>query len=166
MQAFRTYLMKKLILSLLLVMVFISSSGQWYEKKYGVSRIDLLSDVQMDEAEDQAKNIAVDGVIVLGAGAVGCLAGYLYLSQGLGEDPSVLEELLGPKVIGKGLIFLGIGTAATGAVIAMVGLTRKSSIQAARNRYNPEGCLNITPILVTNSENGSVNPGISIILRF
>jgi hypothetical protein len=158
--------MRKLTISLLLMMVFINTSAQWYQKTYGVDRIDLLSDTQMDEAEVHAKTIATNGAITICIGGVSCLAGYLYISKGLGEDPTFIEELLGPKVIGRGLVILGIGTAATGAVIGMVGLIRKSSIQGARNRYNPEGNLNITPILFTNYKTGSVNPGISFTLNF
>lgn len=157
--------MRKLLLSFLLAMVFITSSAQWYQKNYGVDRIDILTDAQMDEAEDKAKEIAGKGAITIGIGAVSCLAGFLYLKNGLGEEPTFVEELLGPRVIGRGLIILGIGAAATGSVIAMVGLTRKSSIQAARNRYYPEGCLNVTPILVS-SERGSLSPGISVVIRF
>jgi hypothetical protein len=158
--------MKKMLFSLLLMMVFVTTSAQWYQKTYGVNRIDLLTDTQMKEAEDNAKKIAVNGAITIGVGAVSCLAGFLYIKEGLGEDPTFFEELLGPKIIGKGLIILGIGCAATGAVIGMVGLTRKSSIQAARNRYYPEGSLNIAPILISDYGNGKINPGVSIVLRF
>jgi|WetSurMetagenome_2_1015567.scaffolds.fasta_scaffold69131_2 hypothetical protein len=157
--------MYKLLFTILLAMVSMPSSAQWYQKDYGVDRIDILTDVQMDEAEDKAKEIAGNGAIVIGAGAVSCLAGYLYLRYGLGEEPTLVEELLGPRVIGKGLIALGIGTAATGAVIAMVGLTRKSSIQSARNRYYLQSSLNITPILIS-SEKGSLHPGLSVTISF
>ena len=98
-----------------LVIVNCSSYGQWYNKKYHVSDIDLLSEQQLRESLKDSKNSLLGSMIVSGLGFGICLLAENQQFD-LPDHPTLLEQLMGKKgandmayVIGACMVVGGIG---------------------------------------------------------
>jgi len=158
--------MKKIILSLSLIIIFINSSGQWYKDRYGVERIDLLTPEQYTDALEHCNNTAVTGGVLALLGGGSLLAGFLYKNKGLGEDPSFLEELVGAEGMGNILLGLGSVLGVTGTITGITGLIRTSSVRSAQNRYSTGYSIEFKPSVFYTRSTASSATGITLIMIF
>jgi hypothetical protein len=158
--------MKRIIISLLGLLIIVNSSGQWYKQKYGVERIDMLNTEELNEAQNSCRDAALAGGGILLLGGASLLSGYLYLHNGLGEDPGFIEDLLGAEVMGKGLIGLGGAFVVTGAITGVVSLIRLSALRSSGNNYSVFMSANISSCLKYNPCSGSFIPSVGLSVRF
>jgi len=155
------------ILFSLASLTFISTFGQWYYDSYGVTDINMLSLEQLDEALGNTKSdIGKAGAFTIAGGLI-IGVGYYTLYQGLGEDPTFLEELLGSRVMGKTYIVCGAGLFVAGTIWSISDLGRIARIKSVRNRNYPlTGSLSISPVFIRNDYLRSASPGIAVIIDF
>ena len=158
--------MKRILIGLLGFLMIVNSSGQWYKEEYGVDRIEMLSTEQFAEAEKSCLDLAGTGGAVFLLGGVSLVAGYLYHRNGLGEDPGFIEELLGPELMGTGLMALGCGLSVAGIITGTTGLVRLSTVRSAKNRFNVSGSVNMSPLIVYNKYSATTVHGISFKITF
>ena len=158
--------MKRIIISFLGLLIVINSSGQWYKNKYGVDRIDMLNNEEYADAQNKCRDVALAGGAMLLLGAASFISGYLYLHNGLGEDPGFIEELIGAEAMGKGLIGLGGALTVAGVITGTVGLIRLSVIKSSGNNYSGFLSANISPCCIYNSYSGSFIPAVGLRVRF
>lgn len=147
-------------------MIVINSSGQWYKNKYGVDRIDMLNNEEYAAAQDYCRDVALAGGAMLLLGAGSFISGYLYLHNGLGEDPGFVEELIGAEAMGKGLIGLGGALTVAGVITGTVGLIRLSVLKSSGNNFSAFQSANISPCFIYNSYSGSFIPAVGLSIRF
>jgi len=143
--------MKRLIIaSLFLFILSFRSSGQWYEKKYNVTDINLLSREQLDESLKESKTDLLYSGAVSAAGAGIFVAGR-YLPYEINDESSFLEQLIGERGMKKIVMATGVGIAAGGLVAGIVYLGRIGKIKSVINEYYASGArLIVSPdILIT-----------------
>ena len=158
--------MKRILIGLLGLMIVINSSGQWYKQKYGVDRIDMLNNEENAEAQNSCRDVALAGGAILLLGAGSFISGYMYLHNGLGEDPGFIEELIGAEAMGKGLIGLGGALAVAGVITGTVGLIRLSVLRSSGNNYSAFLSADINPCIKYNPYSGSFIPTVGLKIRF
>lgn len=158
--------MKRIIVSLLGLLIVLNSSGQWYKNKYGVDRIDMLNPEELTEAQNSCRDVALAGGAMLLLGAGSLISGFLYLHDGLGEDPGVIEELIGAEAMGKGLIGLGGALTIAGTITGATGLIRLSVLRSLGNNYSALLSANISPCFFYNHYSGSLVPAVGLRIRF
>ena len=158
--------MRRVIISLTLILIVLNSSGQWYKKKYNVESIEMLSPEQFTDAEQQSQNVALAGgaMVLLGGGSM--LAGILYLRNGLGEDPGFIEELIGAEGMGKITMSLGSLFVVAGTITGVTGLIRMSVVRSARIRYSTDNYFEIKPVVFLDTYYSSYTTGISFTINF
>lgn len=158
--------MKRIIVSLLGLLIVLNSSGQWYKNKYGVDRIDMLNPEEFAEAQNNCRDVALAGGVTLLLGAASFISGYLYLHDGLGEDPGFIEELIGAEAMGKGLIGLGGALTIAGIVTGATGLIRLSVLRSFENNYSALLSANVSPCFIYNHYSGSLVPAVGLKFSF
>jgi len=155
------------ILITLLFIICLSSNGQWYVKKYGVSDINYLTGAQLSESLKNANQLTLASWIVAGMGGLMIFFGRDIVHHGLPEDATFLEQLLGNKFMGNTYIVLGTGILAGGTVCGFAGLGRIASIKSAIKRNNaPLGLLTVSPEVFLNNDTRSVTPGVGVKINF
>ena len=152
---------------LLVTVTFISASGQWYYDKYGVTDIDMLSADQLDQALGDTKSDLGKGGSFALAGGLFVGIGFYTFHEGLGEDPTILEQLLGSKFMGYTYIICGSGLFVAGTIWCLSDMGRLAQIKNARNRnYGVTGSLNISPAIMPVGSPQSLAPGITLRINF
>jgi hypothetical protein len=158
--------MKKiLIVTCLFIISFFNSYGQWYNKKYHVSDINLLTKEQLDESLSNSKNGLLISGFVAGIGGVAFLI-TRYMPQPI-EDPTFIEQLIGDE--GMNTIYQGIsaGLFVGGTIAIMAYLGRNARIKATIKKNYPKlGSLNISPTLLLNNHKVFYHPGITLTYNF
>jgi hypothetical protein len=158
---------KLLIVTGLLAISILNSSGQWYLKKYNVSNINLLSKTQLEESLASARKDLGTSGIVAGVGALGIIGGFATLNWGLGDDPSDLEEMLGSDFLGHTYIVLGAGVLTGGIISCIFNLGKIGRIKTVINRnYGLPGSLNISPSIIKNNYSHLSCPGLKLTINF
>jgi hypothetical protein len=159
--------MNKHLINILLLTILCSSlSGQWYEKKYGAASITELSDQQLATSLDHCRLVTMGGFSGIAIGGVLILAGYTAYRDGLPEETTATEDLLGARTIR--FLYKAGGAALTGAgVIAVfLGSYRSGDIKSEiRKRGKTVPKMIFTPTMIS-SENGSLYPGIGVNVTF
>jgi hypothetical protein len=149
------------IICLLLISVY-NSYGQWYVKKYHTTDIHALTQDQLNESLKNSKNNLLASGICAGIGAV-----IIIIPFGMGEDPGVIEQLLGNH--GMNVVFdvIGTGVIAGSIVAGFVNLDRIGKIKSVlKLRDSTMGALNISPDFRLNNYTRSFNTGITLKYRF
>ncbi len=141
--------------------------GQWYNKKYFVNDINLLNQSQLTESLDETRGE------ILGSGGFALIGGALIwggsstIKNGLDEDASIIEELLGAEFIGRSLIVLGAGCIAGGTIGSLIFFTRHEKIRSVlKNNYGPPGSLGISPALIPCRNDQPPALGMSVWIKF
>lgn len=159
--------MRKYIISICLFLIgFISLSGQWYTRKYNVPDITILNNEQLTESLHDSKwNLIVSGGIVVAGGAVYLMA--KYGDNSVGEDDTILDQILGEEGKKKTGMGLGIGMVAGGTIAGIVYLCRISRIRRVlQDKYPSAGSINIYPQLYVNNRSGTVSRGVMFTYNF
>ena len=159
--------MKKVIIStILLLILFINLSGQWYIKKYHVNDINFLTREQLEESLANSKTGLKTAGIIAGTGGVFFL-GFKYLRPGMSDDPSIIEQLLGDEGVNKVGMITGIGILIGGSIADIAYLGRIGRIKSVISRnYSSYGSLNISPKIILNGYTRSSSPGFRLIYNF
>ena len=159
--------MKKLfIVSLLLLVSFINSQGQWYVKKYNISDINFLSQGQLEESLAKSKSDFFVSVAVSGFGGAVFLI-FRYLRPGMGEDPSFFEQLIGDEGVNKLGMAIGTGFVAGGIIAGISYLGRIGRIKSVINKNYPgTGSLNISPSIFCQRYARSYCRGVTLTYNF
>jgi hypothetical protein len=141
--------MKTLFLASCLLFLFISNSqSQWFVRKYDVTDINYLSKGQLDLSLTKSKS-------------------NLHISEfftGLGGGIFLIFKCSHTEYIGT---LTGAGVMAGGAVASFGYLVRIGKIKAAIKRNFPvSGALRVTPALISNKNERTGSPGITITYNF
>ncbi|MFH0843204.1 MAG: hypothetical protein V1903_11355 [Bacteroidota bacterium] len=157
--------MKRLILATLLLSILcFKSYGQWYEKKYNVTDINLLSREQLNESLKDSKTELLYSGIVSAAGAGIFVAGR-FLPYEINDESSFLEQLIGERGMEKIMMATGVGIAAGGLVAGIVYLGRIGKIKSVLNEYYASGArLIVSPAVLLNEQ--SLVAGFSVTFSF
>jgi hypothetical protein len=159
--------MKKVIIStILLLILFINLSGQWYVKKYHVTDINFLTREQLEESLANSKTGLKTAGIIAGTGGVFFLI-FKYLRPGMSDDPSVIEQILGDEGVNKVGMITGIGILIGGSIAGIAYLGRIGRIKSVINRNYPSvGSLDISPTIILNGYTRSSSPGFMLTYNF
>jgi hypothetical protein len=160
--------MTKVIISAIMLLVTSAGSfGQWYSKKYLVDDINMLTKEELGESLDKSQN---NLFISAGIGVLGGLLIWLgnsTLKNGLDENATVIEEIAGSELTGKGYIVLGIGCATGGTIASLVYFGRFERIRSVlKNNYGLQESFKISPAVIFYGNNQSPAMGISVRLKF
>jgi len=143
------------------------AKGQWYYKKYEVNTLEDLTPGQYGQALHDAKYLAIGSAVCSGVGVGIYFIGRSTLKNGLDEDATILETILGSKGTGYGTMGLGVATFAGGIIGTLVGLNRIGMIKRSESSVMAShGYLNISPVLIMNYYYGTATPGAMITVRF
>ena len=163
---FKSNSMKKLMLVLSLLIVSNLSNAQWYNRKYKVNDINLLTNEQLNESLRASKN----ALLVSGCTAVigGCflLANKwnLWVSD---TNPSFLEQQIGQKSMHDMYGGVGFGLIAGGTIAFFGYLERTKNIKMAIHRNFPHiSSIHITPKVDYNRYTFSRDLGLSLTYNF
>jgi hypothetical protein len=159
--------MKKLAsATIFLLLLCLSSNGQWYQKKYAVSDINALSLEQLQESLQESKTNTYISLGVTGVGGLLILAG-LYLPYEITEESTFWEQLVGSK--GMSYITTGVGVfCVVGGIIStfdFLGRTSKIKNTIQRN-YPVTRSLNISPKIMFNKYSRTSSAGVSLTINF
>ena len=162
----KTIQMKKVGFILFLVVIInCNSYGQWYNKKYHVSDIDLLSVDQLQKSLKDSKNSSLSSIGVAGLGGLLILGGANQWFE-LPDHPTLLEELLGKKGMNDIAYVVGVGMVA-GGIIASIGFeSRAGKIKSALSKNGATGSIRISPMILSNHSSRSRLPGLLLTYRF
>ncbi len=157
--------MKKLILTTFLLSILcFRSYGQWYEKKYSVTDINLLSRDQLEESLKESKTDLLYSGVVSAAGAGIFVAGR-FLPYEINDESSFFEQLIGERGMKKVMMATGVGIAAGGLVAGIVYLGRIGKIKSVINEYFASGArLIVSPDVLIYGQ--SPVAGFSVTLSF
>ena len=160
--------MKRIMTILVLsTAIFSLANGQWYYKKYQVASLEDLTPGEIDLALHDANYLAAGCAIWAGAGVGIYFVGRSTVRNGLDEDATFLEQLLGNEVVGYGTMGLGIASVAGGLIGTLVGVTRIGMIKrSGRRTPGPQGSLNVSPVMILNQYSGTATPGAMLSVRF
>lgn len=150
----------------LLLISFMNTKGQWYEKKYNVTDIDFLSGEQLAESlKDSKRNLLYSGIA---AGIGGFLMYLPRLSPAEVDDNSpVVQQLIGNEGMDKITFGFGAGILAGGTIAGIVYIGRIGRIKSAIKRNYPYlGSLNISPGFVVNRNSNTIQPQFRITYKF
>lgn len=164
---YSTSQMKRIfIASILCLIPFLNSWGQWYAKKYGVPDMNMLSKTQLEESLSNSKKGLMYSGISAGAGGLMIIAGKFFEYE-QEEDPDFFEKLLGPDGMNKLIIVLGAGVVAGSAIAFIVYLERIGKIKSVMNKnVSSSGSLYISPAIISNRYTGSCSTGFKITYNF
>lgn len=158
-----------------LIMTFIAlistmsvfAQDKWYYHKYEVNDLTELTPEQYDLAYKDAKDLSLASLIVTGCGVAIYFIGKSTKKNGLDEDATFIEELLGNEVVGIGTMGIGIATFAGGIIGSMVGVTRIGMIKKSRrDALAPDGYLDISPVVILGHHNTLESTGIALHITF
>jgi len=157
--------MKRIILATLLLSILcFRSYGQWYEKKYNVTDINLLSREQLDESLKDSKTEVLYSGIISAAGAGIFVAGR-FLPYEINDESSFFEQLIGEQGMKKIMMATGVGIAAGGLVAGIVYLGRIGKIKSVINEYYASGArLIVSPNLFLYDQ--SLAAGLTLTFNF
>jgi len=131
--------MKRFILAALLLSILcFRSYGQWYEKRYNVNDINLLSREQLEESLKDSKTELLYSGVISAAGAGIFVAGR-YLPYEINDESSFIEQLIGERGMKRIIMATGVGIAAGGLVTGIVYLGRIGKIKTVINEYYASG---------------------------
>jgi hypothetical protein len=159
----------KLILTFLALTSAMSAVAQdkWYYNKYQVNDLADLTPELYDLAIKDSRDVILGSLVVTGCGVGIYFLGKSTVKNGLDEDATFLEELLGNEVVGYGTIGLGIAAAAGGIIGSVVGLTRIGMIRkSGRHASAPYGNLSIFPLMIIDQNNSLECTGIALQISF
>ena len=160
-------MLRKIVFTACLTIVLVAqTNGQWYEKKYNVTDINYLTRDQLDKSLKESRTSLMYSGIVTCTGAVLFLAGR-YLPYELDDNSSFLEQLIGENGMKKIMMATGVATFTGGAIAGIVYLARIGKINSVINQnYSLNGNIQILPVMIVNSSDYSLSPGISITYYF
>ena len=158
---------KIIIVTSFLVISSFSSYGQWYVRDYNVYDISLLSKEQLEESLKGTKKDLLYSGVFAGIGGLTILGGTVTLNNGVDEDASFIEQLLGSKFMGKTYIVAGAGMVVGGIITGIIYLGRFGKIRSTiNNNYPSAGSLNVSPLVILNSYTKSYCPGFTVTYNF
>jgi|GEM_PF-1179700 len=159
--------MKKVIISIILLLIlFINLSGQWYVKKYHVTDINFLTREQLEESLANSRTGLKMAGIIAGTGGVFFL-GFKYLRPGMSDDPSVIEQLLGEDGVNNAGMIMCAGILIGGSIAGIVYLGRIGRIKSVINKNYPSvGSLDISPAIILNGYTRLSSPGLRLTYNF
>jgi hypothetical protein len=160
--------MKRLqFIIILLLFICFGIKGQWYTEKYGVSKVRDLSIEQLKESLSKAQETSVIGGALILTGGILVLAGEFGYRNGLPEDATFWEQLLGSQFMKGFYKGTGVGLAGVGVITALVGLSRTGNLKRVLDeKLKMEGNLAIKPIMFSPEGTGRLYPGMSLKIRF
>ncbi|MCJ7820851.1 MAG: hypothetical protein MUP53_06585 [Bacteroidales bacterium] len=160
--------MKRIIaIMVLLSAICCLAKGQWYYKKYEVNTLEEFTPEQYSQALHDAKYLAIGSAVCSGAGVGIYFIGRSTLKNGLDEDATLFETILGSKGTGYGTMGLGVATFAGGIIGTLVGVSRIGMIKRSGSSIlAPQESVNISPVMIMNQHYGTATPGAMITVRF
>ena len=156
---------KSVIVLFLLIITTDNSFGQWYNKKYHVSDINLLSVEQLQKSLKESKTSS------LGAIFVACFGGFLVIGGtnqlfDLPDHPTLMEELMGKKGSNDMACVVGAGMVAGGVLASINFESRIRKIKVAINKKAETGSIRISPMILSNNSSGLRLPGLLLTYKF
>lgn len=160
--------MKRTCLVIFILAVFqLNAVSQWYYKKYSVPDINLMTESQLNDALQKTKyNLVISAAGIVCGGAL-YYGGYYTIKNGLTEDATFLEELLGSEFMGNTYKVIGAGCVAAGVISGVIFMGRLGTIRSAINRNFPALIsFNLEPVFIENPVAGTSTPAIRLAFSF
>lgn len=129
-------MMKKLLTCIFLVLFAVNVNAQWYQRLYGVTNINELSEQQLNLAMQLANQKIKTGKTVTLIGLGSFIVGGILVTDGMIFSWNDIDKGLSEAAAGLLIASGGIITAAIGTTIWITGSNRKSSIEVALTRFN------------------------------
>jgi hypothetical protein len=158
--------MKKFLLSaLFMLLVLTNSFGQWYQRRYNVNDINLLTRDQLEESLSRAKFSLIGSSFLAVSGAgLALLSRY---GESDDEDEPFLDWLFGEETMKDVWFYTGLALCAGSLVSVVVCIDRTANIKSTlRTNYPASGSLQISPAAIYCSDTRSLRPGITLTFRF
>lgn len=114
---------------LMLFLLNCSLKGQWYTKQYGVNDIRFLTNEQLSLSFQKFKQATFAGGCSIGLGCLSILVANTTYKNGLPEDATFGEEILGSRAMKSIYKIFGTGLIGGGLIMANIGLSRSHSIK-------------------------------------
>lgn len=146
--------------------LYLSLYGQWYTKKYGVTDIRDLTDIQLRTYLSESKYLARTGGGCIVFGGLMIVVTKTTYKNGLPDDATLAENLLGSRFMKALLNIAGLGLIGGGVIAGEIGLRRSGIFKEELNERKLTGTsLNLRPV-VLNDNNGFLYPGLSFSIQF
>lgn len=158
---------KYLIFSFFLFILILNLNGQWYQKQYQINNIRDLTTEQLTESLAKARETTITGAACIVLGGVALLYAKYGYKNGIPEDATLFEQIMGAQGMKIIVGISGIGLLGGGIITGIVGLDRTSKIKQVMNDYNiPYATISLNPVMFTYRNSGAVYPGLSLTVRF
>jgi hypothetical protein len=155
--------MKKAFLTMsIAILLSVSGNCQWYNRRYGVNDINQLSKVQLNEALKRTQSRVTGGIILSGLGAIGIASGIIIISATNIEGVASSGVFTG-LFIAEASLPIGLA----GATIWGINGTRAKRIkEVLKSTELKIGLVNYQQENICSSSQGSLLPGLSVMIRF
>lgn len=158
---------RNLFFLILFFSLLLNLNGQWYQKQYHVNSIENLSPDELKLSLANAKETTWTGAGCMLIGGVAILYAKYGYKNGIPDDATIFEQIMGAQGMKILTGISGIALVGGGIITTIVGLNRTSKIKQVMNNFNiPYATISLNPVLLTNSINRDLYPGISVAVRF
>jgi hypothetical protein len=147
------------------ILLSVSGNCQWYNRRYGVSDINQLSQGQLNEALIRAQSGVTGGIILSSLGALGLgVGGYFILHKTMTSEGFQNQNII---FTGIEIVILSIPIEIAGLTIFGINNKRKTSIKAVLNSTELKmGLINYQQENIYSGSRGSLLPSLSLTIRF
>jgi uncharacterized BrkB/YihY/UPF0761 family membrane protein len=157
--------MKRLFLIMVLALISLGASSQWYYREYGVKDLSLMTSQQLDNAVHGSKSYIKGGLIVCAVSTLGILGGFSVMNNAYDEPE--WDVGLGNWLLGFMLTTVSIGSGIVGIVCVSIGSARLSELNdfMKKNKIKT-GLVNIPVRGMVPNHGNHFCPGIAITFSF
>jgi len=153
--------MKLLTVLVLMLLLQLPVSGQWYYRHHRVEEPSLLSNQQLNYSEKRANGLIAIGVGLDIIGGVIFIGGMSSIEDTDNPGVEVLNAFTGLFYLATAIPFITVGT-----ILIVSGANIKSQINYLRiAKPDQNGTLSILPVMISTQYRGAI-PGLSFCLRF
>jgi hypothetical protein len=155
--------MKKTFLTMsIAILLSVSGNCQWHNRRYGVNNINQLSKVQLNEALKRTQSRVTGGIILSGLGAIVIASGIIIISATNIEGVASSGVFTG-LFIAEASLPLGLA----GTMIWGINGTQAKRIkEVLKSTELKMGLVNYQQENICSSSQGSLLPGLSVMIRF
>ena len=152
---------KVFLIMISIIMLSVSANCQWYNRQYGVSDINQLSQIQLNEALIRAKNGISSGAVISIIIGIGIVSGISIAAAS--NAPEEVNRAYGGVFLAIGSVPLGLAGATTWAIN---GTRAKSIKEVLKSTEVKLGLVNYQRSIICSGSQGALLPCLSVTIRF
>jgi len=154
--------MKRLLLiALVAILLSVIGNCQWYNRRYGESDINQLSQEQLNEALIRAKDGMSSGAVISIISGIGIVSGISIAAAS--NAPEKVNRAYGGVFLAIGSVPLGLAGATTWAIN---GTRAKSIKEVLKSTEVKLGLVNYQRSIICSGSQGALLPCLSVTIRF